>query len=119
MSGSAAVAGIGATAFAKDSGRSELRLAVEAVRDALADAGLAPSDVDGIVTFTMDATAQIAVARELGIRELRFFSQIGYGGGAACAVVQQAAMAVATGVAEVVVCYRALNERSGQRFGQV
>jgi acetyl-CoA acetyltransferase len=119
MSGSAAVAGIGATAFAKDSGRSELRLAVEAVRDALADAGLAPSDVDGLVTFTMDATAQIAVARELGIRELRFFSQIGYGGGAACAVVQQAAMAVATGVAEVVVCYRALNERSGQRFGQV
>ena len=28
-------------------------------------------------------------------------------------------MAVATGVADVVVCYRAFNERSGQRFGQV
>jgi acetyl-CoA acetyltransferase len=33
--------------------------------------------------------------------------------------VQQAAMAVATGTADVVVCYRALNERSGRRFGQV
>ena len=80
---------------------------------------LTPADVDGLVTFTMDSNAEIAVARELGIPGLRFFSQIGYGGGAACATVQQAAMAVATGAADVVVCYRALNERSGRRFGRV
>ena len=115
----AAIAGIGATEFSKDSGRSELRLAAEAVRAALADAALSPADVDGLVTFTMDSNAEIAVARELGIPELSFFSQIGYGGGAACATVQHAAMAVATGAASVVVCYRALNERSGRRFGQV
>jgi acetyl-CoA acetyltransferase len=119
VSGAAAVVGIGATEFSKESGRSELRLAAEAVRDALADAGLEPSDVDGLVTFTMDANAEIAVARELGIPELSFFSRVHYGGGAACATVQQAAMAVATGMAEVVVCYRAFNERSGHRFGQV
>jgi acetyl-CoA acetyltransferase len=53
------------------------------------------------------------------VGELRFFSQIGYGGGAACATVQQAAMAVATGTAEVVVCHHALNERSGHHFGRV
>jgi 3-oxoacyl-[acyl-carrier-protein] synthase III len=46
----AAIAGIGATEFSKDSGRSELRLAVEAVRAALDDAGLRPSDVGGLVT---------------------------------------------------------------------
>jgi acetyl-CoA acetyltransferase len=114
----AAIAGIGATEFAKDSGRSELRLAVEAVRAALDDAGLRPSDVDGLVTFTMDDNAEIAVARELGMGELTFLSRIGYGGGAACAVVQQAVLAVAAGVARTVVCYRALNERSGRRFGQ-
>ena len=119
FSGDVAIAGIGATEFSKDSGRSELRLAAEAATAALADAGLAPSDVDGLVTFTMDSTAEIALARELGVGELRFFSQVGYGGGAACAIVQQAAMAVATGIAQVVVCYRALNERSGRRFGQV
>jgi acetyl-CoA acetyltransferase len=119
LSGQAAIAGIGATEFSKDSGRSELRLAAECVRAALADAGLEPSDVDGLVTFTMDANAEIAVARELGIGELSFFSRIGYGGGAAAATVQQAAMAVATGVADVVVAYRAFNERSGHRFGQV
>jgi acetyl-CoA acetyltransferase len=119
ISGAAAIAGIGATEFSKDSGRSELQLAAEATAAALADAGLRPSDVDGLVTFVMDSNAEIAVARELGVGDLRFFSQVGYGGGAACATVQQAALAVAAGIAEVVVCYRALNERSGHRFGQV
>ena len=119
IAGTAAIVGIGATDFSRDSGRSELRLAIEAVRAALADAGLPPEQVDGLVTFTMDTNSEIAVARELGIGELTFFSQIGYGGGAACATVQQAAMAVSTGIANVVVCYRAMNERSGHRFGQV
>jgi acetyl-CoA acetyltransferase len=119
ISGTAAIVGIGATEFSKDSGRSELQLAAEAVRAALADAAIPPSEVDGLVTFAMDGNDEIAIARELGMGELRFFSRIGYGGGAACATVQQAAMAVATGIADVVVCYRALNERSGRRFGQV
>jgi acetyl-CoA acetyltransferase len=119
IGGVAAIAGIGATEFSKDSGRSELRLAAEAVQAALADAGLQPSEVDGLVTFTMDSNAEVAVAREVGVGELRFFSQVGYGGGAACATVHQAVMAIAAGTAEVVVCYRALNERSGRRFGQV
>ncbi|QZT62309.1 lipid-transfer protein [Mycolicibacterium austroafricanum] len=119
LSGKAAIAGIGATDFSKNSGRSELRLAAEAVLDALDDAGLTPSDVDGLVTFTMDSNLETAVARSTRIGDLTFFSQIGYGGGAAAATVQQAALAVATGVAEVVVAYRAFNERSEHRFGQV
>jgi acetyl-CoA acetyltransferase len=119
LAGRSAVAGIGATEFSKDSGRSELQLSAEAVQSALADAGLRATDVDGLVTFSMDSTSEIALARELGIPELRFFSRVGYGGGAACGTVLHAAMAVATGVADVVVCYRGLNERSGSRFGQV
>ncbi len=115
----AAIAGIGATEFSKDSGRSELQLAVEACRAALDDAGLTAADVDGMVAFSMDSNAEIAVARELGAAELTFFGLVGYGGGAACATVQHAAMAVATGAATAVLCYRALNERSGRRFGQV
>ncbi|MEV7568184.1 lipid-transfer protein [Streptomyces tanashiensis] len=117
LGGRAAVVGIGATEFSKDSGRSELSLAVEAVRAALDDAGLTPADVDGLVTFTMDTNPEITVAQASGIGELSFFSRVHYGGGAACATVQQAALAVAAGVAEVVVCYRAFNERSGRRFG--
>ncbi|MEU5210444.1 lipid-transfer protein [Streptomyces sp. NPDC020742] len=117
LSGRAAIAGIGATEFSKDSGRSELKLAVEAVHTALDDAGLTPADVDGLVTFTMDTTPEITLAQAAGIGELSFFSRVHYGGGAACATVQQAALAVAAGIADVVVCYRAFNERSGRRFG--
>ncbi|MET8679052.1 lipid-transfer protein [Streptomyces sp. NPDC004647] len=117
LGGRAAIVGIGATEFSKNSGRSELKLAVEAVRAALDDAGLTPADVDGMVTFTMDTSPEITVAQASGIGELSFFSRVHYGGGAACATIQQAALAVASGVAEVVVCYRAFNERSGRRFG--
>ena len=119
IDGQAAIVGIGATEFSKNSGRSELQLSAEATRAALTDAGLTPGDVDGLVTFTMDTSSEIALARELGIPELRFFSRVNYGGGAACGTVLHAAMAVATGVADVVVCYRGFNERSGSRFGQV
>jgi acetyl-CoA acetyltransferase len=112
-----AIVGIGATEFSKDSGRSELRLAVEAVKAALDDAGLEPGEVDGYSTFTMDNNPGIELNRYLGGGDLTFFSRIHYGGGAACATVMQAALAVAAGVARTVVCYRAMNERSQQRFG--
>ncbi len=113
----AAIVGIGATEFSKDSGRSELQLAVEAIKAALDEAGLKTSDVDGLSTFTMDNNPEIEIFRSIGGRDLKFFSRIEYGGGGACAPVHQAAMAVHSGVAEVVVCYRAMNERSQYRFG--
>jgi len=117
LSGTAAIVGIGATEFSKNSGRTEIRLALEATLAALADAGIAPEEVDGISTYTMDNNPEADVHRLLGGRALKFFSRIDYGGGAACAPVMQAAMAVSTGVADVVLCYRAMNERSWYRFG--
>lgn len=117
LSGKAAIVGIGATEFSKNSGRSELRLAVEAITAALEDAGIDRGEVDGLCTYTMDNNPEIEIFRNIGGRQLKFFSRIHYGGGAACAPIMQAAMAVATGVAEVVVCYRAMNERSQYRFG--
>jgi acetyl-CoA acetyltransferase len=117
LGGRAAIVGIGATEFSKDSGRSEMSLATEAVLAAITDAGLTPADVDGFATFGPENNPEVEIARHLGMGDLTFFSRIHYGGGAACATVQQAAMAVATGVADVVVAYRAFNERSGRRFG--
>jgi acetyl-CoA acetyltransferase len=112
----AAIVGIGQTEFSKRSGRSELQLACEAVRAALDDAGLRPSDVDGMTTFSMDTSDEIEVARAVGIGDLTFFSRVPHGGGAAIGVIQQAVMAVATGIARCVVVYRAFNERSGRRY---
>jgi acetyl-CoA acetyltransferase len=114
----AAIVGIGQTEFSKNSGRSELQLACEAVRNAIRDAGLEPSDVDGMTTFTLDTSDDIEIARSVGIGDLSFFSRTPHGGGAALGIVHQAVLAVATGAAEVVVCYRALNGRSGQRYSQ-
>src|SRR3990172_3055338 len=114
----AAIVGIGATEFSKNSGRSELQLAAECVRNALEDCGLTPSDVDGMTTFTLDTSDDIEVARAVGIGDLTLFSRVPHGGGAATGLLHQAAMAIATGVAEVVVCYRALNGRSGQRYSE-
>src|SRR6476646_3362942 len=117
LGGKAAIAGIGQTEFSKESGRSELRLACEAVKAAIDDAGLQPIDVDGMVTFTMDSSDEIDIARNVGIGDLTFFTRVHHGGGAAAGTVVHAAMAVATGVADVVVCWRAFNERSEFRFG--
>jgi acetyl-CoA acetyltransferase len=117
LGGKTAIAGIGATEFSKASGRSEMSLACESVAAAIADAGLEPSDIDGMVTYSTDNNPDIEIARHVGIGDLRHFSRVHYGGGAAAGTVVMAAMAVATGVADAVVCYRAFNERSGRRFG--
>lgn len=117
LSGRAAIVGLGATEFSKNSGRTELRLAMEATLQALEDAGIAPEEVDGFSSYSVDKVPEYEIARLLGAKEVSFFSQIPHGGGAACAPVLHAAMAVATGVARTVVVYRAMNERSWYRFG--
>src|SRR6201990_2446668 len=118
LGGKAAIVGIGQTEFSKQSGRSELQLACEAVKAAIDDAGLRPGDVDGMVTFTMDSSDEIEIARNVGIGDLTFFSRVHHGGGAAAGTVVQDAMAVAPRTAEAGVRYRAFNERSGFRFAR-
>ena len=51
--GKTAIAGVGYTPITRSSGVSVLALAVSACRNAIADAGLSASDVDGIVTFSL------------------------------------------------------------------
>ena len=118
ISRTAIIAGIGQTEFSKDSGRSELQLAAEASIAAITDAGLTPADIDGTVTFVQDANDEHLLMRALGIEEVHYMSRTTNGGGGAHSTVAHAAMAVATGVADAVLVYRAFNERSGRRFGQ-
>lgn len=117
LSGKTAIVGIGATEFSRDSGRSEMHLALEAIQMAVEDAGLSVDDIDGFTTFTMDYNVEVELQRNLGLKELTYFSRAPFGGGGACAPLLHAAMAIATGVAKTVVCFRALNERSEMRFG--
>ncbi len=114
----AAIVGIGETDYSKSSGRTELALACEAIKKAADDAGIPVGEIDGLVRFDMDLVDEVALTSHLGLRNLRWMSHTGYGGTGGNAVVVHAAAAIAAGVADTVVCYRALNERSGARYGQ-
>ena len=117
FAGKTAIAGIGATDFSKNSGRSTLRLAVEACELAMKDAGVTPDMIDGMVTYAHDNNNEIDVCRSLGVDKLTHFSLVHHSGGAACGVVHQAAMAVASGACNYCLVWRAFNERSEERFG--
>jgi acetyl-CoA acetyltransferase len=107
-----AIVGIGQTRFGKGLEDSELSLACQAISAALDDCGIAPSEVDGLASYTLEPFREVEVARSVGLGDITWFSQVGYGGGAGCGVVTQAAMAVATGQAEVVVAWRARKRAS-------
>lgn len=111
----AAIVGIGHTEFSKNIGRPERTIALEAISAALSDAGVSARDVDGLVKFSLENTMEVEIARNLGIPNLTFFGDVAYGGGAGCGAVGHAAMAIATGVAETVVVWRARNRGSGGR----
>ncbi|GAA0364419.1 acetyl-CoA acetyltransferase [Actinoallomurus spadix] len=114
----AAIAGVGYTPFSKDSGVSTLTLAIDAILAALDDAGLGVDDVDALATHRVgDSTPPWVVAPALGVPEVHWYLDQFGGGSVSHAVIGQAAMAVAAGVARTVVCYRAINARSEFRMG--
>jgi acetyl-CoA acetyltransferase len=116
--GKAAIVGIGATEFSRQAGRTELQLACEAIRDALADTGLTAAAVDGIVSYTIDPVEETELVRSVGFEEIHFSSRIPYGGGGSMGTLLHAASAIASGAADVVVAYRSIRARSGTtRFG--
>ncbi len=114
----AAIAGIGATEFSKESGRSELQLAAECSKAACDDAGVDPRDIDGMITFTIDNSDEVNLARCLGVKDLAFTTRIPGGGAAAAATIYQAMALVNAGLCKNVLIWRAMNERSQYRFGQ-
>ena len=87
-----AIVGIGQTRFGKGIEDSELSLACQAVSAAIDDAGLRPSEVDGLAMFAMESSREVDLARSVGLGDITYFGEIGYGGGAACGTVGHAAM---------------------------
>jgi acetyl-CoA acetyltransferase len=96
----------------------EHALACQAIQRAVADAGLSMDDVDGLASFAEDRNEAVFLAAELGLPALRFANMVWMpGGGGGCAAIGNAAMAVETGQAEVVVVYRSLCQGQFFRFG--
>src|ERR1700761_2649297 len=94
----AAIVGIGRTAYSRNSGVSTLALAREATKNALNDAGLSISDVDGMSSFAIDdSVATGALAYSLGLDGLYWQSDVMGGGNVAAQVVANAFWAVQSG----------------------
>lgn len=112
-----AVAGVGQTAFSRDSGRGVLSLATEASLKAIADAGLTVDDIDGIVRCEQDTVRPYSLAASLGAKNLRYWGDTGPGGVAPCMMMGLAMGAVMSGQAKAVLAFRSLNGRSESRLG--
>lgn len=117
---SVAIVGIGRTPFTRDRvmSRTPLSLAVAAVRDAVADAGLGLSAIDGLGCYGMNDTATFGqVAHALDIQDLSWNVDIYGGGFASYTSVQAAAAALRNGDCTYAAVYRSLCGRSGMRYG--
>ncbi len=101
-----AIVGIGQTKFGKGFTQSEEALGCEAIKMALDDAGLKASEVNGLVSYMMQTAEEDEITGALGLGDLTYFTRTPSGGGGAAATVGQAAMAIATGQADVVVAWR-------------
>jgi acetyl-CoA acetyltransferase len=108
-----AIAGIGQTEFGKGLEQTELALACTSIKAALDDAGIKASEVDGLVSYTMQGAEEDEVAATLGFNDLTFFSRLPAGGGGSAGTVCHATLGIATGQADVVVAYRS-RKRSGR-----
>ncbi len=103
MSGQACIVGIGETTYCRKpgSGVSQLALQLQAASRAIADAGLVPSQVDGVMPFPNLANAE-ELAANLGCANLRFAATVHTGGAAPVASLNIAATAVTSGMADYV-----------------
>ena len=113
-----AIVGAGTTAFSRESGRSVLSLATEASLAAIADAGLVPDDIDGIVRCDFDVVAHNDLAHSLNLPNLSYWGASGPGGSAPAGMMAQAIGAILSGQATTVLVYRSMNGRSGFRLGK-
>jgi acetyl-CoA acetyltransferase len=94
----ACIVGVGESAYTRGSGKSVLRLVLEASRHAMADAGLTTSDLDGFV-LSSSYIHQEALAANLGISHLHYSTVVQMGGASPVTALQSAAMAVSMGIA--------------------
>jgi acetyl-CoA acetyltransferase len=113
-----AIIGIGQTDYSRDSGRSDLTLAMQASMAAIEDAGLTRHDIDGIVRCDMDLVKPQDLMHGLRLDNVGFWAEVSPGGVAPAGMIGAAVSAVVSGMAKHVLVWRSLNGRSGRRYGQ-
>ena len=91
------VTGIGETAYLRGSTKTAFELQLEASLKAVADAGLSPKDIDGIIPIGIVSGTADDFIDNFGIPDLRFSAVIPHGGASPAMALQCAAAAVASG----------------------
>ena len=111
------IVGVGETAFVRGAGRTVLSQVAEACSRAVADAGLFPGQVDGLVLSGTKVFGE-AVAATVGLSDLTYMASVHLGGANPVAALQSAAMAVTTGVATAVLVPYGWNGYSETRISR-
>jgi acetyl-CoA acetyltransferase len=121
LRGKVAVAGVGETTYYKhgQSPDPEFVLALKAILAACEDAGINPREIDGFASYSNDRNEPSRLSAALGLPDLKFSNMMwGGGGGGGSGAIGNAAAAIAAGMADCVVVYRALAQGQFARFGQ-
>src|SRR5262245_63698972 len=112
-----AIVGVGETTYTRGSGVTTRALGSWAVRNAIEDAGLRPSDVDGMLSYQSgDSTFSTFIAGDLGIRP-NFYMDVFGGGSSTEALIGMAMGVIEAGMCKVVAMFRAMNGCSQVRIG--
>ena len=93
MSGTTAIVGIGETEYLRGAEPSVPELILGASMQAISDAGLTPSDIDGVIPPPGFISTE-EIAAHLGMPDIHYSITVHMGGASPTAALQSAAMAI-------------------------
>src|SRR6187397_3068794 len=112
-----AIVGVGETTYTRGSNKTTRALGTWAVRNAILDAGLKASDIDGMLSYQSgDSTFAPFIAGDLGIR-LNFYMDVNGGGSSTEALIGIAMGVIEAGMCKCVAIFRSMNGFSQVRIG--
>ena len=117
LSGKTAIVGVGETQYYRDAGRTTLSLGLEAIKNAVTDAGLKLTDIDAMTSYQAgDSNSSTEMAQSLGMR-LNYSLDIMGGGSSIEALVAHAVGLLSGGYVNAIVLFRSMRGRTGLRMG--